>query len=463
MKNINRITFINLLSTLLLNCITFLTAPIFSRMLGVHNYGVISVYNIVTSIVVAAYGLQATGTYGIAKVNLPMEKQSAYQSSMAGLAITAFGLFSIITLLFDDLLANVLSLPKCLIICMLVHGLGQILVSALNSKFTLDFKADRNLILSLVTIILNVGISILLIMRMPAESNYLGRAGGMAAAYALVGLFSFIYLFARGKTFYKGEYWIFCLQISLPMIFHTLSGIVLNSSDKLMIQYLTNSEMVGLYGLALGFANIISMIWTSLNNTWVPFYCEYMRVGDHENISRRSNNYVELFSVLTMGFMLLTPEVFSIYAAKEFHAGLKIIPVLALGFYFVFLYSFPVNYEFFQKKTKTIAFFTVTAALINIALNYVMIQWDALLGASIATAVAHLLQFLLHFFSAMRMNPGQKKNFPVRAMIYWGTACIAVTVMVSFVQTQLAVVRWGIGIALGIFELSRIVQRKSLF
>ena len=197
MKSINRITFINLFSTLLLNCITFLTAPLFSRMLGSYNYGLISIYNIVTSIVVTVFGLQATGTFGIAKVNLPLEKQNAYQSSMVGLAITSFCAFSLITLLLRNPLANGLELPVILIPCMLIQGLGQIMVSALNSRFTLDFKAGRNLLLSLVTTALNVAFSVFLILKMTASKNYLGRAAGMAIAYGLTGLFSALYLFLQ--------------------------------------------------------------------------------------------------------------------------------------------------------------------------------------------------------------------------------------------------------------------------
>ena len=43
-KSWNKIAIINLVSTIVLQGIAFFSAPIFSRLLGTSNYGIISVY-----------------------------------------------------------------------------------------------------------------------------------------------------------------------------------------------------------------------------------------------------------------------------------------------------------------------------------------------------------------------------------------------------------------------------------
>lgn len=52
---------------------------------------------------------------------------------------------------------------------------------------------------------------------------------------------------------------------------------------------------------------------------------------------------------------------------------INIIPVLSFVVYFTFMYQFPVNFEFFHKKTKIIAIGTVGAGLLNIILKAIMI------------------------------------------------------------------------------------------
>lgn len=461
--SINKITIINLLSTLLLNSITFISAPLFSRMLGVYNYGIISIYNVAINIITMSFGLQATGTYGIAKLEFPQEEQLAYRSSALGLSITAYGIIAFITVALGSPIANMIGIPKPLIYIMLVQGLGQICVGALCSSYMMDFRARENLIISLIASVLSVALSCMIIINMPDEVNYYGRAAGRAITYAVVGCVTAVVLFRMGKTFYSKKYWRFCLPVAVPTVFHSLSGIVLNSCDKLMLQRLSSTEAVGLYGMALNFAGVMSIIWTTFNKTWVPFYCEYMRQEDGNSIKKHSKNYVELFSVLTLGFMLLTPEVFKAYASEEFWGGLRSIPVLVLGFYFVFLYSFPVNYEFFRKRTKTIAMVTFSAAMINVVLNYFLIQRHGLVGAAVATVIAHFLQFLFHLFAASMINKEEKKHFPLASMAVWGSVCVITGIVLFVIDTDGAIIRWTVGAALGIFELWRIIKRKALF
>ena len=44
MKSRNRIAFFNILSTVLLRGISFITAPLFSRLLSTDGYGVVNIY-----------------------------------------------------------------------------------------------------------------------------------------------------------------------------------------------------------------------------------------------------------------------------------------------------------------------------------------------------------------------------------------------------------------------------------
>ena len=64
--NANKITFFNILSIVLLQGITFFTSPLFSRMLGLENFGIVSVYITWVSIAAIIFGLQTGSTIGIA-------------------------------------------------------------------------------------------------------------------------------------------------------------------------------------------------------------------------------------------------------------------------------------------------------------------------------------------------------------------------------------------------------------
>lgn len=460
-KSRNKVAIFNIASTIVLQGLTFFTGPVFSHMLGTSNYGIASVYLTWVQIASTVFSLQAGGTVALAIVNYRKEEQPRFQSSVLCLSTITYLLFSVVTVAGAFVLSNWFSISIPMVLVGLAHGWGLYVVTFMNSKFTYEFKADKNFILSVTVAVLTVGLSIFLISKLPEETNYWGRLIGQSAVYTLIGLILFLYIFRNGKAVYDKTYWQFTLPIAIPTIFHLLAGIVLNQSDRIMIQWLIDNSAAGIYSLACTFGAVLSSIWSALNNSWVPFYYEYTKLKQTENIKTHARNYIELYTVLTMGFILLAKEVFHFYAKESFWEGTDLIPLFAIGFYFVFLYSFPVNYEFYHKKTKTIAVGTTLAAVCNIVLNYVFISKWGILGAVIATAIAHGLQFGFHFICAKRINPGE---FPFRIVQFApGFIFVCLTCVLYWFTRDLWLLRWTLGAALGVYLLFKIIKRREIF
>ncbi len=462
MKSTNRIVFLNILSTVIIQGLLFIASPIFSRMLGTENYGVVSLYNTWTMIISAVFSLQVGSTLQVARTQFPLEDQPKYQSSILCFGTTNYLVFSLMILLLINPISRLIKMESMMIVVMMLHSYGQFCVGFLNAKYTCEFKATQNFLLSVVTSAGSIGLSIYLIYQIPQETNYWGRILGNAIIYALLALVSWFLLFPKGKTVFHKEYWKFALPLGLPLVLHSLSGLILGQSDRIMLQHMGTASMVGIYSLAYSFSTVLNVIWNALNNSWVPFYFEYTRLGQFDEMKRKAKNYLELFTVLSSGFVLLATEVYHLYADKSFWGGTNLIPILSIGYYMVFLYSFPVNYEFYHQKNKFIAITTILAAICNIILNWVFIRAMGPLGAAIATAIAHAIQFLFHYICAKYII--KKGDFPFSMkMLMPYTAVFLIIAMLPLVLPEAWLIRWGLGAILGVWELYRMVKRKSIF
>lgn len=224
---------------------------------------------------------------------------------------------------------------------------------------------------------------------------------------------------------------------------------------------MTTNAMVGIYSLAASFGGILVAIWSALNNCWCPFLFEYLRTNQYQKIVNHGKNYLELYTILTIGFMLLAPEVFHVFAATEYWGGTDLIPVFAYNAYFGFLYAFPVNYQFYLKKTKLIAVGTVVAGICNIIMNWFFIQWWHISGAALATMFSSVLLFLFHHFIVIKTC---KLEYPFHLKMLAPYAFV-VLVIFTIVMTNIFSwpIRWGIGVLIGVWEFYRIVRRKSIF
>ena len=462
MKKQNRVAFFNFLSVVLLRGISIFTAPLFSRLLGTDGYGVVSIYTIWVGASAIVFSMQVQGTLPTAKIEFPEEKQNAYHSSILTLAFLVFAGFSALIMAFCRPVAQALGLPPVLIPLILLQAFCNFCVQFLNQKFVYEYRADLNCLTSVSVAVLTLVLSVIFIKLMPQGYGYYGRIFGMSLTYLLVGTVAFFYILFKGKTFYHREFWKFCVPLAVPFVFYNLSDLILGQSDRVMLQQMLTDSDVGMYSLALNFGGIMFTIFTALNTSWCPFFFDDMKFDRRDNMRRQAGNFLELFTVLCAGFLLLHREVFHIFASREFWDSTVCIPVFVLGYYFNFLCTFPINYEYFRKKTKVVAVVTLCASALNIGLNYVLIQKIGILGAALATTISHGFQFTLHYLYAKRILGKQDYPFHPRQWMVW-TGLLLAVLGLTFLTSPYFLPRWVLGGAIGIWELLRIKKRKAIF
>lgn len=457
----NRIAAYNILSTIVLNALSFLTSPVFSRILGTEQFGTLSIYNTWASFFLLFIGLQTTGTLGTAWAHFPEEKRNGYASSALALSGLSFLAILMIVVVGQKPLAAASELPGGVLILMVFHSFGTFCVNFLNTKYTFDFSGGKNFLLSLGMSVTTIGLSFLFFLFVPKDSLYLGRVLGMALPYCVMGVCIPLALLRVGKTLFSAEYWRFCLPLCLPLIFHGIAGTIQSQSDRIMIQKMVNQDAVGVYSLAYAFANVLETLRYAFNNSWVPFYYDYTARGETKEMMRHAKNYLFLFTGLVTGFILLTPEVFRIYAAPQYWSGIYYIPVLAVGSFMILLYNFPVNYEFYKRKTKQIAIGSMLAALGNIGMNLWLIPQYGAMGAAVATLGSYILLFLFHHAIAKYVVGG---DYPFSLRLFLPYTLMVLAAAAAFYLLPDAwFLRWPMAACVGAGLLYKVYRNKALF
>ncbi len=460
-KSSNKLVMYNALSTIILYAITFFSAPLFSRLLGTDEYGVVQVYNTWVSFFSVILGLYTRGTLAIAKINYSGEEFLKYQSSVLFLSLLSFISGLIIVIIGKSVLVSFLGLDMRYLILMMFHSFGTYCVYFANAKFTYEMKAKNNLLISVTISLLTFALSFLLIKLLNAEHLYTGRIIGMSSPYILAGVFIIVYIFKEGKTYFNKEYWKFCIPLCLPLIFHGLSGIICASSDRIMIQKIIGLVAVGIYALAYNFANIMDSIWNALNNSWNPFFFEYVKHNKYVELKKRSKKYIRLYTCLSMGFILMTPEVFHAFAAPEYWEGAKIIPVIVLSQYSIFVYSFAANYEFAFKRTDMVALGSAVAGMANVALNVIFINCLGYFGAAIATLISNIILAIIHIIFAKKLV---KDKWVYEAkMFVMPILGLVMSVIFYYCCYSTWIIRWGLAVIIGLYMLRRVYMDRAIF
>lgn len=461
-RGVNRIAFLNISSVIVLQGIAFLSTPIFSRMLGTTQYGQYSVFNSWVTIITCFMGFGMGAAIGTGMYHFK-EDYLKFRTSVLAFSILVCVIESVITIVIASFFKSFLNVNVVLVVFALVLSTSHYIVNFAQNSYIYEKKAFHNFILSVSTALVTTFLSIYLVWTFPEESKYIGRVYGMMIPYTTIATILTILFLKQRKISFKKEYLQFGFQVGFPIIFHSLSQTLLAQSDRVMMQVMdiSNSE-IGIYSLFYTLSSVLTVILNALNNTWCPFYYDNLSNGEYDQINKKARNYIELFSILAFGFLMLSPEVSMIMGDESYYGGIRILPILVSAVFFTFMYQFPVNYEFYHKKTKIIATGTIGAAIINIVLNYLYIPRYGMYGAAIATSISYLALFALHFIIVQKLKDVKKYH---TSLIFFlpGIVLFLIGTFLFYYLIDFWLARWIAGIVIGLFEFMRIIKRKSIF
>lgn len=287
---------------------------------------------------------------------------------------------------------------------MVLEALGNSLLSLYNCALAIDFRYKEYLALSFFYSFGSVALSIALITAAYSpETSYVGRIIGSVVPLALISLYIILRSFISAKPKISKTYWKYGLAISLPLIPHGLSQILLNQCDRIMIKNMVGDSEAGLYSLAYNIATLFFVLITSVDTAWTPWFYERMNQGDEAGIRRNTAVYTIAMSVVSVLIFLGGPFLVTVMGNADYYSSRWLIIPLIYSMFFSFLYTMPVAVEYYYKKTKLVASATIASAVLNVALNYVCIKAFGYQAAAYTTVFCHLAYFLFHLFFAKKI------------------------------------------------------------
>lgn len=428
--------------TFFIQGISFITMPIFTRMLGTTGFGIVTVYTTWLSVFTTILTLGLLASVNNAKVDFK-ERYDEFASSILFLATIFAVIWIIIGFIFKKQIGYMINLNSILVMFLIIQSFFGFIVDFSNAKLNAEYKYKKYLFISISSAILNTILAIILISNFKTDKYY-GRVGSLLIVALLYGTVLYVIAMRKSKKLINFEYWKYALVISIPAIVHLLSGVILQSVDTVMINSMIGASAAGIYGFAYKIGMIMYIVWLACNKAWVPWFYENMKEKNHKDVEQKIKYYIMLFTVMGFVLIFISPEIGKIMGTKDFYKGLDYVPLIMVGYYFQFLYSIPANLEFYTKNTKYLSLGTLIAALTNIVLNYILIPRYGAVTAAWTTIISYILLFLYHYFISLHMYEVRVYTFKPFA---YGILCIVLSSTIFFIVKNNWILRYGILIA----------------
>lgn len=375
--------------------ISFIVVPIYVRLLTTAEYGQWSVFQSWRDILIifASLNLYA-GVYTKTLVD-NKDDRDRYTSSMQGLGtLISLGLL-VIYFITHDWCNKAIGLTTPYMLLLFLYFIVYPAFSFWGTRQRVEYKYRPMVIVTIIVSILTPTISILLLQKTDLRANALIL--GYLIVQCAVGLVFYIYHFWKGKCFYHKGYWQYAAKFNIPLIPHYLSLIVLGQSDRIMIKYYCGESDAGIYSFAYQIATIMNTVLAAVNGSRVPWSYEQLRDKKYGNLRKISNALCLMFGVITLMAALLAPDIIAILGTKDYMLATYVIPIVALGVYFTFVYDMFCTVEFYYGATKYVMIASVVGAISNIVLNALLIPIFGFIAAAYTTLISYILFMIMHY------------------------------------------------------------------
>lgn len=376
--------------------ISFITTPIFTRLLSSAEYGRYNVFNSWMGIISIIVTLNlSAGVYTSGLVKFEKDKK-VFTSSLQGLTLILITFWTVIYLVFQSFWNRLFSLTTTQMLLMLVIIWTSKVFEfwAIEQKVNLQYK-----MLILITFFVTIFTPLLgVILVYYAEDKVTARI----LSFVIINLIAYTWMFVvqmlRGEKIYSAEFWKYALAFNIPLIPHYLSMTVLNSADRIMIQNMVGDSEAGIYSLAYSLSMIMTLFNSALMQTIEPWLYKKIKENQIKGISRVAYPVFMLVAILNILLIAFAPEVIKIFAPVEYYEAIYVIPPVAMSVFFMFSYTFFAVFEFYYARTKQVAVATSAGALLNLGLNFVFIRMFGYIAAAYTTLICYIVFSLVHYY-----------------------------------------------------------------
>lgn len=404
--------------------ISFLTIPIFTRLLSPADYGIVSLYTTWVGVLTILFGMELGSSITKAKFKYK-ENFNDYVNNIILLSFLIFVILFCIFLGLKNYLISFTEINENLYFFMLIQSYFSFVRIALITKLRVEYKYKLLSMFLILTSIIGEGLSLILILYRFQKQPYMGRILGAAIPIIAVGVYILFYFL---KSSYKKpiriDYWKFALLFSIPIIGSSLSNLINNQFDRLIINQYLGESATGIYSFACNIGLGMQVIVSAVDQAWTPWIYEKMDRKEYKLIEKRTPLYSKVIIVLFSLFLFLSPEIVKFMADSRYHDAINVIPYILIGYCFFYLYTLELKTVFFFGKTSMLTAATFFACIVNVVLNLILIPQYGYIAAALTTAIAYAIQFIsYHYISRIII----KKTF------YHGKFYLNFLLQISFI------------------------------
>jgi len=386
------------ITNIIKSLVPFIMLPILTLYISPNEYGELSLIETSVLFLLPFIMLNINGAINVEFFKLEKNEYKKYVLNAIFISFCAFIIVMFFLFIFRENLSNLMHLKTHWILLLGIFAFMRVLSSVILVIFQASQQVKKYAVFSITQTVTDFLLSYIFVVLF--KLSIIGRLLGEYGAFFIFSLISIFLLFKMGffNVKFTLKYTKDILKFGLPLIPHSIGGIILAMSDRYFISYFEGNKYVGLYTVAYQVSAILLLISTSVNQAWSSMFFKMMKDKNYDKIKMIIRILIFLFIIATFFIYEFSDFIYKLLISKEYYSSKTYFIYLLLGFLFQSIYFLFTNFLFFYKKTHILSIITIAGGIINLFLNYFFIKKFGTVGVAYATAITWFL-YLISVFS----------------------------------------------------------------
>ncbi|MCE9659477.1 MAG: oligosaccharide flippase family protein [Burkholderiales bacterium] len=403
--------------------VPFLLLPLLTRMLDPAEYGHVVAFALLVTLCTTVAGLNAHGALGVAWFKRPHDQMPAFTATALALAAASTASVAVIVasvLAAFPRLGSGIS-PLWGAVAAITAGSGVILQCRLV-LWQSQHKPVMNAVLQFSASVLNVSISLVAVVLLGWGGE--GRNGAIALAAFLMACLS-IGLFVRSHEVRwapEREQLTTLALFCLPLVLHTLAGVLLSTADRWMVSVNLGSHALGIYGAGAQLGMVMAILADAFVKAYAPWLYSKLAseaIEDKHCAVGAIYTAIPAFACLAAVCGALLIWASDALLGPQYRAAASVLPWFMLGGAFSGVYFCTSVLFFYSGRTGLLATATLSSAICGTLCTWFLVSTLGVQGAAIGYALTQALLGLVTSSVAF-LTFDLPWRQPARALSVWG-------------------------------------------
>lgn len=416
----------------------WLVMAILTHYLATEEYGIYSIFMSWLEIFEIIITLRIYSNGYVAGLVRDDENRTTYTATMQSLSVILIMVWMLMYLIFHKSINYATGISTPLSIMMICSFIGTISFGLWSSRQRVDNQYKKMLLAIIVYGLIGPIIGALTVF-LDLNNPIFYVIATRTVIQLIVVVPFFVSNYKGSSALWKKNFVVDALKYNLPLMPYYLSMILLNHSDRLMIQKIDGYEDAALYSVSYSAAMVIFVISGALNLSLQSWLFKELKIKD---CSRDKSRLITVGTIIVafcaVVEIILAPELILILGGKKYLEAIWVMPPLAISVVVMYIYQQYANVLFYYKKTKFVLFASVFAAVCNIILNAIFIPIFGYVSGGYTSLVSYLIVMILYFMFSKKecsANKIQMRNYfntKLQMIILGGTSVIALAMVAVY-------------------------------